>query len=1556
MTHSGKIKLFVVLFLLIPSMYAHADKFEGVRSLIFRRIPQFTNRVEFVEKDSENGYADSYTYYTKGSRLVVEATSSSAASAALGAYLNDYCHASFSHCGDNLPELEGALPEVSQPQIRNCRFRYRYALNYCTYNYTYSFYKWEDWEKELDWMALQGVNLMLAPVGNEIVWANVLREYGFSDSEIQDYVAGPGYTAWWLMGNLEGWGGPMSLDMMEARAELQRKMLARMGDLGIEPVLQGFCGMVPSTLASKYPDAKIVDQGMWGKVFQRPSVLLPKDELFPQMAESWYKEIKRQYGENAKYFGGDLFHEGGDTTGVGVTTTARLIEGAMQKGIKDAVWVLQGWSGNPKKELLDGLDARHTLVIDLFGESGTTWRDTHEFYGKPWIWATVNHFGGKTDTGGQLPIIIKGPHQAAGLSSGLLCGIGILPEGINSNPVVYDWALKTAWEEEEPSVDEYIKRYLTYRYGKYNEDLYRSWKILTNSIYGDFEIKGEGTFESIFCARPGKNVTSVSTWGPKHFQYSPKDVEDALILFRKAADEFKGSDTYEYDLVDIARQVLANYARAEYNRSMALYRHGDSEGFAIMGKEFLDLLRLQADLVGTRREFLVGTWLDKASKYGDSDQERALSEKNARMQISYWGPESATTRIRDYANKEWSGLLEDYYLPRWEAFYKYMSEDMAGVATAEPDYFAIEKAWVYNGRKYPTSPNGRNIFSLVDKVISVVRPAYKNSALSVEQRTEDLLSRMTLAEKIAQMRHIHFGKYDNEGKVDLEKLCSFTGGLSMGCIEAFPYSSRQYYDAMRVVSEYMKNETRLGIPVIPVMEGLHGVVQDGCTVYPQAIAQAATFTPTLVEEMASCIADEMTAIGAKQVLAPDLDIARELRWGRVEETYGEDPYLISCMGNAYVRGMQAKNKIVTLKHFMAHSAPTGGLNLASVKGGERELRDLYLLPFKSVIQHNAPLSIMNCYSSYDGMPVTSSRYYMTDLLRGELGFKGYVYSDWGSVTMLRKFHKVASDARESSRMAVEAGIDLEAGSQEYQNLMDNVQSGKLDVKYIDDAVRNILYAKFQSGLFEENLADSTLMASMINTDRARALSRRIADESTVLLLNKDGFLPLDKNKLRNIAVIGPNADKVQPGDYSWGADKSFNVTPYEGIKSYLTGSGVKVHYSEGCDLFSQNKDGIKAAVKVAKSSDVAIVFVGSQSAMLARASEPATAGEGYDLSDLKLPGVQMELIRSIAATGKPMVVVMVVGKPFETEEISVMSRALLVQWYAGQEAGNSIASILFGDVNPSGKTPLSFPKSVGHLPCYYSYLPTDKGYYNKKGTIDAPGRDYVFSNPYAVYPFGHGLSYTSFEYSDLNMDESLVSRTDTVKFNFIVKNTGSRRGMETAQVYVRDVVSSVVTPVKQLKAFEKVDLEAGESKLVSLAIPVSELSLHNANMEEVVEDGDFELYVGSSSEDIRLSMCFAVGTKTTVTVDSPTVDSTLLGEKIQIKGIVRNVQAAVLSDVKVCPASDESAAVITDRNGRFIVEVRLHDRLNFSLDGYLETSLEVESSKPIEIDIDPKIK
>lgn len=743
---------------------------------------------------------------------------------------------------------------------------------------------------------------------------------------------------------------------------------------------------------------------------------------------------------------------------------------------------------------------------------------------------------------------------------------------------------------------------------------------------------------------------------------------------------------------------------------------------------------------------------------------------------------------------------------------------------------------------------------------------YKDPNASIDERVEDLLGRMTLEEKIAQMNMNGMGEYRQLPH-------------GAGVVES-PFISVQ--EIARMSSEtkrYARENTRLGIPPIQIGECLHGQLAMGATIFPQAIAQGSTWNPALVERMASVIALEASASGVDQALSPLFDLAREPRYGRTEECYGEDPYLVARMGVAFVEGMQGKAEytrvhgiapgklMCTAKHFAGYSVPAGGINLAPSSLGEREMRTLHLYPFEKVVKEANVCAVMPSYNEVDGMPAHSNRWLLTDVLRGEWGFGGYVFTDYGGLSQLHNFHHVAADASEAAVMGINAGVDLEAARPDaYARLSDLVKAGKVKEEQINAAVRRILRAKFMAGLFDKPYPDPERLYEVVHRPEHVALALEVAQESAVLLKNDSTLLPLDASKLKSIAVIGPNADQVQYGDYTYTRDNRSGITILQGLRDRL-GSRVQINYAKGCNITGSDRSGIASAVEAASKSDVAVVVLGETSVILSglgwgvglgenEPRDPFVSGEGYDLTSLDPPGVQRELLQAVCATGKPVVLVMVHGRPWSIDWEKDHVPAILEAWYPGEQGGNAIAGILLGEVNPSGKLNCSVPRSVGHLPVTYDYKPSARGINREPGTPEKPGRDYVFSSPAPLFAFGHGLSYTTFEYNDLKIDNNASAKTVKVSVN--VRNTGSRDGKEVVQLYVNDRVSSVTTPQKMLKGFDKIELKAGEQKTVTFDLPYDELALWNASMQRVVEPGEFAVMIGRSAEDIALSGSFVV--------------------------------------------------------------------------------------------------
>ena len=833
--------------------------------------------------------------------------------------------------------------------------------------------------------------------------------------------------------------------------------------------------------------------------------------------------------------------------------------------------------------------------------------------------------------------------------------------------------------------------------------------------------------------------------------------------------------------------------------------------------------------------------------------------------------------------------------------------------------------------------------------LPVMGQIYKDAQAPVEARVADLLGRMTLDEKIAQIRHLHSGQLFAGQTLDAAKLASASGGMSWGFVEAFPLSGDSCAVAMEAIQRYMVEETRLGIPVFTVAESLHGAVHDGATIFPQNIAMGSTFSPELAYAKATLTARDLHAMGYRQVLAPCIDVVRDLRWGRVEESYGEDPYLCGLMGLAEVRGYQDAGIAPMLKHFGPHGNPLGGLNLASVECGARDLREVYLLPFEMIVRQTPVMAVMSTYNSWNRIPNSASHLLLTDILRREWGFRGYVYSDWGAISMLRTFHRSARTSAEAALQAITAGLDAEASSDCYPLLPQLIAAGELSEAVVDTAVSRVLRAKFEAGLFDDPYGRAWACSERHSAESV-ALSKRIATESIVLLKNEGSLLPLDRSKLRSVAVIGPNADQVQFGDYSWTRSNRDGITPLAAIRR-LAGSDLTVRYAQGCSLTSQDTTGLQAAVETARASDVAIIFGGSASASLARDYKSSTCGEGFDLHDLSLTGGQTALIEAVRQTGVPVVLVLVTGKPFAIERESEQLPAILMQWYGGERQGEAIAEILFGEASPSGRLTFSIPRSVGHLPVYYNHLPSDRGLYHNHGSLTNPGRDYVFSAPTPLYSFGHGLTYTSFAYGRTDAPRTAYApAADTVRLSVELVNTGLRAGQEVVQLYSVDRATCSVTPVRQLRAFRKVMLQPGERQRVELSFPVEALRVCDAEGQwQPVSEGEYLLEAGSSSDNIRITQPITVGTPHVVGEVAAVAKAARQSTRtVELSGEVRDVQATLLPGVALTDASGRQLGV-TDAAGRYRVSIGNHDIITFSKQGYEPVSLEPEGRATVNV-------
>ncbi|HUN07672.1 MAG TPA: glycoside hydrolase family 3 N-terminal domain-containing protein [Aggregatilineales bacterium] len=750
---------------------------------------------------------------------------------------------------------------------------------------------------------------------------------------------------------------------------------------------------------------------------------------------------------------------------------------------------------------------------------------------------------------------------------------------------------------------------------------------------------------------------------------------------------------------------------------------------------------------------------------------------------------------------------------------------------------------------------------------------FQDATRPVDERAADLLGRMTLVEKVAQLGSWWVYTLLDGVKLDSAKAKTLmpdgVGHITRigGASNVTPTESAALANS---IQKWLQENTRLGIPAVVHEECCSGYMARGATVFPQAIGVASTWQPELVEAMGDVIRQQMRSVGGHHALAPVLDVARDARWGRVEETFGEDPYLIAQMGMAYVRGIQGPNLangvVATGKHFVGYSMSEGGMNWAPPHIMPRELREIYLYPFEAAVREAGLASIMNGYHEIDGIPCGANKWLLTDLLRGEWGFDGTVVADYFAINQLADYHHITADNVGAAHLALAAGLDVELPSTRAYNadLVKAVEAGQVPLELIDQSVLRLLKQKFSLGLFENPYVEESTV--VFDTPDQRKLARQLATNSMVLLRNEGNLLPLPKT-LRSVAVIGPNADSIRNlfGDYAYPAHLETLVEMTHGNNPFgmsATGSVVtvedfivtqsiltafksaddldmEIHYARGCDVRDESKAGFAEAVEAAKKAEVAIVVVGDKAGL----TDDCTSGEARDRAVLDLPGVQADLVKAIYDTGTPVVLLLVNGRPITLGWMAEQIPAILECWFPSEEGAAAIKDVLFGDANPGGKLPISFPRHVGQIPVFYSHRPSGGRSHWKT--------DYVETSVKPLYPFGFGLSYTTFEVSNLRVSERAQAQ-DSFSVQVDVTNTGAREGDEVVQVYTHQLVTGITRPLKELKAFQRVTVPPGQTRTVTFTLPVRLLAFINAADQCVVAPGPVTVMVGTSSADLPL--------------------------------------------------------------------------------------------------------
>jgi len=751
---------------------------------------------------------------------------------------------------------------------------------------------------------------------------------------------------------------------------------------------------------------------------------------------------------------------------------------------------------------------------------------------------------------------------------------------------------------------------------------------------------------------------------------------------------------------------------------------------------------------------------------------------------------------------------------------------------------------------------------------------------ALKRNPKELVAQMSLDEKLAQLGSYWVTELLTDLVFDEQKAAPklFNGiGQITRLGGATNFDAQQSAQTANQIQKYILENTRLGIPALIHEECCSGYTAAGATIFPQAIGMACTWEPELVEAMAVVIRRQMRSVGAHQGLSPLLDITRDPRWGRVEETYGEDPYLVSAMGSAFVKGLQGDSLkdgiIATAKHFVGYGQPTAGKNWAPPLIPERELREVFMAPFEAAVRKSGLKSVMNAYSELDGVPCVISKKLFRKILREEWDFDGYVVSDYWALDEIQRAHQLTSDASQAAAWALEAGIDVELPTlKQYKDpLKEAVETGLVAESLVDQSVALVLAHKFELGFFENPYVEPEQTKKYFDAPENRTLAREVAQKSIVLLKNEANILPLPDD-LESIAVIGPNAHAATHmlGDYSYYCamegmlnlredNNAYNVpiqeklketeiatplrTIFEGLQARV-GKQTRIQYLAGCDISGDDTSSFDAAVELARNSSVAIVVVGGKSGV----TENATCGEHRDRADLHLPGVQEELVRAVHATGTPIIAVLINGRPLNISWLDEHVNAILEAWLPGEQGAEAVAEVIFGDVNPGGKLAITFPRSVGQVPIYYRSKPTSNLFHH--GT--AIEYEYVDLSNTPLYPFGYGLSYTTFALGKLKLSQSEVAAGGSFTLDVDITNTGEIAGSEVVQLYTRDVSASVTRPVKELKGFKRVYLNPGERKTVQFEVFANQFGFYNQEMRYVLEPGLIKLMVGTSSDDLPL--------------------------------------------------------------------------------------------------------
>lgn len=1435
---------------------------DPIGDMLERILPNNGDAAKFAYNVT-GGDTQQFTLSCDGSKITVNGSDYIAVATGINWYLQHYAGVDISW---NSPTgtLPASLP-ACEAETHKASVDWRYYLNFCTYSYSMSFWDWNRWQQELDWMALHGVNMPLAITGMECVWREVLSStYGYTLDEVNTFVCGSAYYGWFFMNNITAWGGPQPESWYKQQEALGRKIFQRMKDFGMSPVIPGYVGMIPKDFLSQaeastiagWQASDIVNGGTWCS-FTRPYFVNDTARL-KEFAANYYAAFDKLFGDvcSTHFYAIDPFHEGGVPQGVtNASASVQAMWDALTTYDKDAVWVAQHWQENPTTIVTHTIPARRLIILDLHGDqyadtSCSGQHTTSDGNNHDWVWGQVSNFGGNVGLFGRMDRLIDCFYKARDAkATNKLVGIGAIPEGIENNAMLYDLMFALPWTNTDYTRSSWLADYVRMRYGLRPDDeayatVLSAWTRIGAGIYNCPNNNQQGTTESVFLMRPALVPGRVSSWAASTWYWDFAELRTALHEMLSVQDVLADNANYRYDLVDIARQVLADYGKELLDKINAEGSQADKD-------RFLALILDQDRLLGTRSELRLGRWTEAARTLGNSDAEKDLYEKNARMLLTTWGDHAQCEQggLHDYANREWNGLLSSYYYPRWKSFFQHGDTAQAWFNDYEWPFANGNNGTI--GTFLPDgAPFAYGTFS--DKAtgdeLATVRELYDkyfaNDTSSPQLRADNIdevLQAMTLEEK-AQLLVGGASGFKTDGAVVGSQAKQVPGAAGSTAAIA-----------------------RLGIPATILTDGPAGVRIDAhrsgtdqtyfCTGFPIGTCLAATWNRELVEQVGAAIGNETKEYGCDVILGPGMNLHRNPLCGRNFEYYSEDPLLTGRIAASYIKGVQAQGAGVSIKHFAVNSQETARTSVDE-RLSARAARELYLRGFEIAVRESDPWTVMSSYNRINGKYSMGNHDLLTKVLRDDWGYRGIVMSDWIGVR---------GDLQTTDE--VHAGNDLlEPGQrQQVEQIIEGVKQGRLSIEDVDRNVRRMLQYIVKTPAF-----NSYAFTNHPDLEAHALLTRQAANEGIVLLKN-NGVLPIN---CKTVSLYGASSYRFLSG----GTGSGCVHTPYvvdmlqglqnAGISTTTQLTDIYRKY----DAFAHAKYQVELhpsrwamreefgdqkyeefcpnrilVASEARKADAAIITIARQ------------AGEGEDRNldtEFNLTPVEHQMITLVCeqfhAVGKPVIVVINSGSVVETASWSDLPDAIVCAWQPGEEGGNSVADVLTGKVCPSGRLTMTWPIRAADHPStrnFPGYPDLPGGYTNHDEDIYVGYRYFdSFDRPVA-YPFGFGLSYTTFDYTK----PSIRVNGDFITVSVTVRNTGSVAGKEVVQVYVAAPSESMEKPVQELKAFAKTrQLQPAESQTVTMEIPIRDLASYDEqNSRWLTEAGTYAFRIGASSRDIR---------------------------------------------------------------------------------------------------------